>query len=287
MTNNKNWHSWQHKTPTPANAHTLTLWHSHTVTRTHKHTHRAFGISENALHLSTLPNGWAYNLWLHFMTLLVGCPFHCPSSNLLLSLCLSLFLFFKSLLPIILLLNYTQLPLACVCEVCMCVCVDDFYDFSKVQSASLPSKLPSPVLISPSLSLSFLPSPFHNVIKKVDFILLNLRAFVTFWFLINFLYFADRKSFAMRNFPQFWFVIFTRLILRKWKSEDHYVINRHFWRLEFTDWMRIIIKQSRTIKYRTLLQMLTSTEICEINIYFSISIIRQINSKDTSKNWSI
>lgn len=58
------------------------------------------------------------------------------------------------------------------------MCVDDFYDFSKVQSACLPSKLPSPVLISPTLS--FFPSLSHNVIKKVDFILLNLRAFVTF-----------------------------------------------------------------------------------------------------------
>lgn len=142
-----------------------------------------------------------------------------PPSPSFLWLCLSLFLFFKSLLPIILLLNYTQLPLACVCRWGECVCVDDFYDFSKVQSACLPSKLPSPVLISPSFS--YFPSPFHNVIKKVDFILLNLRAFVTFWFLINFLYFADRKSFALRNFPQFWFVIFTRLIfakVKKWRS---------------------------------------------------------------------
>jgi len=62
-------------------------------------------------------------------------------------LCLWLCFFFKSLLPIILLLNYTQLPLACV-YVCVSsvlvsvyVCADDFYDFSKVQSDCLPSNL--------------------------------------------------------------------------------------------------------------------------------------------------
>lgn len=102
----------------PTHTHTgiHTQWHAHTNTPTqlteYLKTHCTWAHCQMAGHII-----YDYILWLCSSVALSTPPLRSdsPPHPLFLSLCLSLFLFFKSLLPIIFLLNYTQLPLACVC----------------------------------------------------------------------------------------------------------------------------------------------------------------------------